>query len=223
MPGEQPVPSGVLQPSTGDGDGLWAEWFTNSDFSGDPHTSRVEDQVNWGQGFAALFEGFGCDPSPAPKLPDTFLGTPNPSIRWTGTLNPAESGSYQLGLTVLGQVTLWVDDQEVLTANGDTIQTVAADLELTAGQSYDIRIDYVADAPNQCPATSSSIGPAIRLSWVPPSGQASPQIQEAVEAAATADVAVIIASDYTSLPLRPRPVGHVVRVHRARGGRPPGT
>ncbi|MCC2316528.1 glycoside hydrolase family 3 C-terminal domain-containing protein [Cellulomonas chengniuliangii] len=197
MPGDQPVPSGVLQPSTGDGDGLWAEWFTNSDFSGDPNTSRVEDQVNWGEGLAAVFGGFGYNPTPAPKLPDAFLATPNPSVRWTGTLNPTESGSYQLGLTVLGQVTLWVDDQVVLTADADTIQTVAADLALTAGQSYDIRIDYVADAPNQCcPATSSSIGPAIRLSWVPPSGQASPQIQEAVEAAAAADVAVVIANDY---------------------------
>ncbi|MDM8083270.1 glycoside hydrolase family 3 C-terminal domain-containing protein [Cellulomonas cellasea] len=197
MPGDPPVPSGVLQPSTGSGPGLWAEWFTTSDFSGTPNTTRVEDQVNWAEGLAAVFGQFGYNPSPAPKLPDAFLGAPNPSVRWSGTLNPTETGPYQLGVTVLGQVTLSVDGQEVLTADADTIQTLSTELELTAGQSYDIVIEYVADAPNQCcPGTTSEIGPTIRFSWVPPNGNASPQIQEAVGAAATSDVAVIVANDY---------------------------
>lgn len=197
MPGDQPVPSGVLQPSSGTGAGLFAEWFTNSDFSGDPNTSRVEDQVNWGEGLAAVFGQFGYNPSPAPKLPEAFLATPNPSVRWSGTLNPTETGTYQLGLTLLGSATLSIDGQEVLTADADTIQAQSTELALNAGQSYDVVIEYVADAPNQCcAATTSDLGPAIRFSWVPPSGQASPQIQEAVGAAAEADVAVILANDY---------------------------
>lgn len=197
MPGDQPVPSGVLQPSSGDGSGLFAEWFTTSDFSGDPDTSRVEDQVNWGEGLAAVFGQFGYNPSPAPKLPEAFLAAPNPSVRWSGTLNPTETGAYQLGLTVLGSATLTVDGEEVLSADADTIQTLSTELALNAGQAYDVVIEYVADAPNQCcPATTSEIGPAIRFSWVPPSGAASPQIQEAVGAAAEADVAVILANDY---------------------------
>ncbi|MFD1827051.1 MULTISPECIES: glycoside hydrolase family 3 protein [Mumia] len=196
MPGDQPVPSSVLQPAEGTGDGLAAEWFTTPDLSGTPVASRVEDQVNWGQGLVGTLAGFGYDPTPAPKLPDAILAAEEPSARWTGTLEPTVSGRYSLGLTLLGSATLWVNDEEVLTASADRIRQESVDLNLQAGESYDVRIEYVADAPDQCCIVTSNFGPGVRFTWRPPVANASPQIDEAVEAASEADVAVVVATNY---------------------------
>ncbi|MGA3540845.1 glycoside hydrolase family 3 protein [Micromonosporaceae bacterium DT194] len=196
LPGPQPVPSSVLQPAEGTGNGLTAQWFTNPDFAGTPNTTRVEDQVNWGQGLGGTFATFGYDPSPAPKLPDAFLGTPNPSVRWTGTINPVAGGTYPLGVTYLGEVTVFINGAEVFSGSTDTVTSETFDVDLEAGESYDVRIDYIANAPDQCCPASTNIGPAIRFTWDPPVNNASPQIQEAVEAARNSDVAVIVANDY---------------------------
>ena len=196
LPGAQPVPSGVLRPATGAGNGLTAQWFPNPVFGGNPLVDRVEDQVSWGNGLAAVLATFGYEPSPAPDLPPPFLGIPSPSVRWTGTLNPVTSGSYDLGLTVLGNATLWIDGRQVLTVDADRLTTESVTLDLTAGERYDVRLDYVADAPNQCCPGQNNIGPTIRFGWVPPAPQASPQIQEAVRAARASDVAVVVANDY---------------------------
>ncbi|WP_114560805.1 beta-glucosidase [Desertihabitans aurantiacus] len=196
MPGGTPVPSSVLRPAAGTGAGLTAEWFANPDLAGDPLVTRVEDQVNWGNGLAAVLGQFGAEPSPAPKLPAPFLGIPEPSVRWTGSLEPVRSGRYQLGVTVLGQARLWVDDELVLEADTDTVDTFSAPVELEAGERYDLRVEHVADAPQQCCPATQNLGPAIRLSWAPPSPDASPQIREAVRAARGADVAVVVANDY---------------------------
>ncbi|QHC58741.1 glycoside hydrolase family 3 C-terminal domain-containing protein [Rathayibacter sp. VKM Ac-2760] len=197
LPGAQPIPSGVLRAADGTTPGITGEWFGSPDFTGPAVTTRVDDQVNWGQGLVALLATFGYDPSPAPKLPAvaTFAGAPT-STRWTGSLNPTETGTYGLGFTMLGSATMYIDGEEVLNVDADTIQTFSVDRVLEAGQSYDIRIDYVPDAPNQCCSTGGNLGTAIRLDWTPPSAAASPQIVEAVAAAQRSDVAVIVANDY---------------------------
>jgi beta-glucosidase len=195
LPGNNAVPSGVLRPASGTGNGLSAQWFANPTFSGAPLVSRTEDQVNWGNALTALFETFGYETSPAPDVPTPFVAIPNPSIRWTGSLHPTATGRYSLGVTVLGHANLWIDGRQVLSVAANTLTTRSANLDLVAGRSYSVQIDYVADAPNQCCATSGGIGPAIRFSWVPPNAQASPQIQAAVRAARAADVAVVVAND----------------------------
>ncbi|PPG08133.1 hypothetical protein C5C59_13125 [Rathayibacter sp. AY1F4] len=197
LPGAQPIPSGVLRAADGTTPGITGEWFGSPDFSGPAVTTRVDDQVNWGQGLVALLATFGYDPSPAPKLPPvtTFAGSPT-ATRWTGSLNPTVSGTYGLGFTALGSATLYVDGEKVLDVDTDTMDTYSVDRVLEAGRSYDIRIDYVPDAPGQCCSTGGNIGTAIRLDWTPPSAAASPQIVEAVAAAAKSDVAVVVANDY---------------------------
>ncbi|NQX16609.1 glycoside hydrolase family 3 protein [Rathayibacter sp. VKM Ac-2857] len=197
LPGAQPIPSGVLRSADGASTGITGEWFGSPDFTGPAVTTRVDDQLNWGQGLVALLATFGYDPSPAPKLPPvaTFAGAPT-STRWTGSLNPTETGTYGLGFTLLGSATLSVDGEEVLTADADELQTFSVDQVLQAGESYDIRIDYVPDAPSQCCSTGGNLGTAIRLDWTPPSAAASPQIAEAVAAAQRSDVAVVVANDY---------------------------
>ncbi|HKP08275.1 MAG TPA: glycoside hydrolase family 3 C-terminal domain-containing protein [Microbacterium sp.] len=197
LPGAQPIPSGVLRAADGTTPGLTGEWFPTASFSGSPATTRIDDQVNWGQGLTGLLATFGYETSPAPKLPPvaTFAGGPT-ATRWTGTLNPTKTGTYGLGFTALGTATMWIDGQQVLTADADTLDTFSIDRQLEAGETYDIRIDYVSDAPNQCCNTTGNLGTAIRLNWTPPSAAASPQIVEAVAAAQASDVAVIVANDY---------------------------
>lgn len=197
LPGAQPIPSGVLRAADGKTPGLTGEWFPTASFDTPPATTRVDDQVNWGQGLTGLLATFGYEPSPAPKLPAvaTFAGAPT-ATRWTGTLNPTESGTYSLGFTALGSARMWIDGEEVITADANTLDTFAIERRLEAGESYDIRIDYVSDAPNQCCITSAGLGSAIRLTWTPPNAAASPQIAEAVAAASESDVALIVADDY---------------------------
>lgn len=195
LPGPAPIPSSVL--SAGGSSGLQAQWFTNPTWSGNPLVARIEDQVNWGNGLPMVFATFGSETSPAPDVPPAFFANPQPSIRWSGQLTPVASGTYDLGLSLLGSARLWVDGEEVLSVDADRIDTQTVSLDLVAGQSYDVRIDYVADAPNQCCGVAGNrIGPAIRLLWTPPVDDYSPQIQEAVEAARNADVAVVVASEY---------------------------
>ena len=152
--------------------------------------------MNWGQGLGGSFATFGYDPSPAPKLPDAFLGTPNPSVRWTGTINPVGVRTYPLGVTYLGEVTVFIDDAVVFSGSTDTVPARRSTSTWKPVKATTCGSTISRTRRTSAARRRSNIGPAIRFSWVPPGGQASPQIQEAVEAARDSDVAVIVANDY---------------------------
>lgn len=195
LPGPSAVPSAVLVPAGGTGQGLTAQYFANATFSGDPVATRVDDQVNVRTGLAGLIEQFDMHTRTEPgKVPFPLLAGPG-SIRWSGTLNPTVSGTYKLSLTHLGSATLYVDGKKVVADPGTTLGTHEAVLQLEAGRRYAIRIDYATTAPNQVPAVASKEGPTIRFNWTPPSDTASPAIAQAVEVARKATVAVVVVRD----------------------------
>ncbi|WP_101523251.1 beta-glucosidase [Nocardioides houyundeii] len=195
LPGPPAVQSSVLTPSGGAGAGLTAQYFANPDFSGQPFIQRTDPQVNIRTGLSALIETFDehtrLDPGP---VPSPLLVQPG-SVRWTGTLRPVASGRYTLSLTHLGAATLYLSGERVLNDPGTTLNVQRVPVDLTAGQSYDVRIDYSADAPNQCCPVTDRPGPTIRFGWVPPVDAATPQMQRAVEVARAVDTAVVVVRD----------------------------
>lgn len=137
----------VPTPPTGpQGTGLRGTYFDNMDFTG-ASINRVDPTVNfnWGEG------------SPASSLGvDTF------SARWTGKIQALESGTYTFRVTGDDGVKLWVNGVVLIDKLIDQAPTAYSNtITLTAGQQYDIRLDYY----------ENSQGASVQLAWARP-GQA---------------------------------------------------
>ncbi len=120
------------------GDGLLGNYYPSSDLSGTPVT-RVDPQVNF-----AWVAG-----TPDPGIPaDGF------SVRWTGKVMPRFTEAYTFFTSTDDGARLWVDvnrdgvfdDATELLINDWTIHSeterTAAPVNLTAGQLYDIKLEY---------------------------------------------------------------------------------
>ncbi len=161
---EAVVPTSAL--STEDGKpGLKGEYFAESDFSGSPQVVRVDPYVD----LQLSHPDTHALPSPS--------GMNDFSVRWTGFLTPAESGTYQVGL--MGSMQrLWLDgklivDDAILHDPNPHMET----LQLTKGQCYKVKIEYLAG------------GRRTKLIWLPII--ANPSF-EAASAARQADVVVAV-------------------------------
>ena len=194
--GPAPIPSGVLTPpgATSDERGVRASYFTG--FQGDNPTNpgevRIEDQVNHRTGTGGLIGQFGLNPSPAPLIPLTYVVQPMTAL-YESTLTPVQTGIYRLGVRGMGSFRLTVNGETLVEEDQVGLNNYLEPIRLVAGQSYDIRLTYQDDTPGQC-CGSDVPGPTVRLAWEPPAPSASPQIQDAVQAARQADVAVVVAS-----------------------------
>jgi beta-glucosidase len=157
------VPTSVL--STDNGKlGLKAEYFSG-ELSGPPQVVRVDPYLD--------LQLFNPD-SHAITLPS---GMKDFSARWTGFLTPAESGSYQIGLT--GSMDrMWLDGKLIVedaTLHDPNTQT--ATVELTKGHRYAVKIECLRG------------GFGTKLVWLPVSAD---PISEAASAARQADVVVAV-------------------------------
>jgi beta-glucosidase len=161
---EHPViPTSVL--STDDGQpGLKGEYFSG-ELSGTPQLVRVDPFVD------LQLSHPDSHALPAPPGMNDF------SVRWTGILTPAESGTYQVGL--MGSMQrLWLDgklivDDAILHDPNPQLATVP----LAKGQHYPVKIEYRAG------------GRTSKLIWL--STTADPLV-EAVSAARQADAVVAV-------------------------------
>ncbi|MCA9945850.1 MAG: glycoside hydrolase family 3 C-terminal domain-containing protein, partial [Anaerolineales bacterium] len=152
----------------GQSSGLTLSYFHNLDLSGEPaHTAVVgKSELAW----------FGTV--------NPFVDPTHFSLRLQGTLTVPESGTYQLQMWSIGQARLAVDGDLVLDQwTGDLDQRTAVDLTLEANKPVSILVEYVTD--------TDSRWRTLRLGCVPPL-PADP-IQTAVELAAQADVAIVVA------------------------------
>ena len=187
------VPSQVLR--TPDGrPGLRAEYFADRRMTGTPRASSVDStvDVNWHEG------------APHADLnPDDF------GVRWSGSLTPAATGSYRLGLIGTVKFRLYLDDSLLVqsvypTHDGefpDPRQAQSAPVQLQAGRRYALRVEG-----------EESYGDAqLQLLWSPPHEAVA---AEALAVARQADVVVMF------LGLTARLEGEEMRVEIAgfRGG-----
>ena len=156
---EQPVAGSVL--STPDGKpGLKAEYFSDRGFQGTPAQVRTEKDVNY-------------EFAPGAKTKtDVF------SVRWTGFLTPAESGTYRLGLD--GSLDrLWLDGKLIVDdPRSHDSRPAVANVTLEKGRRYSLKIEFLQGRAR-----------GIRLVWA----RVSPDpVAEALAAASQADVVVAV-------------------------------
>ena len=111
LPGPQSVPSGFLRVPGTDRSGFKASLWTNTDFWSDPHSVIEMPQAALNLGFFN-YPGFGAASSRYPTIPNEISG--RSSVRFEAQLHVPVSGTYQLGLTLLGSARIWLDGQLVL-------------------------------------------------------------------------------------------------------------
>ena len=152
--------------STDDGKpGLKGEYFPGADFSGTPQVVRTDAVVDLQTSHPDAH---------ALARPD---GMKEFSARWTGSLIPAESGNYQIGL-VGSMNRMWLDGKLVVddAELHDPIPHEVT-MALSKGHRYAVKIEYLKG------------GFGTKLVWLPVSADPS---FEAAEAARKADVVVAV-------------------------------
>jgi beta-glucosidase len=192
--GETAVPSSVLTPTGGAAGtrGLQASYWLNTDFSGTPEVERVDRQVAVVMGFM----NFGLTPTSEPALPSDFT-VAQFSARWTGTLQAPATGQYTFTLTTRGRGALFIDGNAIIedTQSHDTDAPSSGTVQLTEGETHEIRIDYIADHES-LGSGGGTVGGEALLSWTTPEGTVDPGITEAANAAKDADLAIVFARDF---------------------------
>ncbi len=166
VPSFEVIPSSALinQRGTSKKNGLFAEYFNNNDFIKNPAVIRIDSAVDFNWWDQPAVKGLRAD---------SF------SVRWTGSLVPPISGRYSVGLSVLGGSKLYLDDSLLVeVSDRHIVLTQWKDVEMIAGQSYKIKIEFWdrrADA-------------SVRLLWSKPNPRLK---EEAIEAAKQADAVVM--------------------------------
>ncbi len=115
------------------GSGLQGEYFNNRTLTDPSVLSRVDEMIDfdWGRG------------SPAPGT----VNNDNFSVRWTGQVQTPASGNYTFSTSSDDGVRLWVDNRLIIdnwTVHRPSVNTGV--IALTAGQKYNIRLEYFEDS-----------------------------------------------------------------------------
>jgi beta-glucosidase len=180
-PGATPlIEAAYLRPSADSPErGLRGEYFRTADLSGTPALVRTDAQIGfrWDRGSPTdnlLARG---EAAPGQGIPNDGF-----SIRWRGQLLPPVSGRYRIEAAADDGFRLYVDGKRVLDhwANSDRLRSDGVELDLQAGRAYDLKLEYY-DAERDA---------GVRLGWRMPG--AKPPIEEAVDAARSADVVVFV-------------------------------
>lgn len=115
--------------ATLEGDGLAGQYFNNKDLEGEPAMQRVDPKIDF---------ALNAEQSITPQLPkDNF------SIRWTGKLNPPQTGVYTFVVQCDDGVRMYVGEQLVLDQWGPRSGDFRTDpVQLEAGKMVDLRFEY---------------------------------------------------------------------------------
>jgi beta-glucosidase len=163
----------AVQTPVGSQPGWQAEYFNNRELQGDAVLTRVDRKIDfdWGQS------------SPAPEV-----NADNFSARWTGSIKAPASGTYRFSMDVDDGARVYVDGNLILDSWADHVGVTSASVDLESGRDYRICIEY----------HESAVGAFAKLGVEMP-GSGSAGIQEAVEAAKKAEVAVVVVGDAPEL------------------------
>ncbi|GAA5021429.1 glycoside hydrolase family 3 C-terminal domain-containing protein [Kitasatospora paranensis] len=165
------VPGSYLTPSSGSGQGLFGQYHNSTDLSGAVVASRVDPAVD------AVWGG---------RSPAAGVNATNWSVKWTGTLTPPATGSYQFSLNSDDGSRLIVNGQQVINNWYNQAPTTrTGSINLTAGQPVAIEVDYY----------QAGGGSNATLGWQIPGQSAHDQ---AVAAARGSDLALVFVDDFQS-------------------------
>ncbi len=188
-----PVPRTMLHPAKGSAEqGLTAEYFSNTTFSGTPVRSAVDPEID--------FDWNGVNPLP---------GTPGGgfAVRWTGALSAPAPGEYTFfvkngpcdGCVTDEHLRIVIDGKEIqlgrplppdtepvqldtftgLPRNRFAQRAVGFSLSFASGQQHSIQVEFVRDRAER--------GSGVVLEWTPTAEQLLP---EAVATAKQADLVI---------------------------------
>ena len=159
-----PVPASALAPVEGVGHGLRGEYFPNRNLLGTPAVVRTDRQIqfNWNTN------------APAAGVARTEF-----SVRWAGRLTAPVTGRYALAVSADDGCRLFLDGKQLIDHWFESAEnTQSVDVDLVAGHSYDLRIEYF-----------QGTGLAVaRFNWTIPGRE---RFAQAVDAARKSDVAVV--------------------------------
>lgn len=187
---QPPLMGDVLTVPNTESTGWQVDFYSGYEFQGE-----ILKTTNWQD--SAIFLMSDGDRPACIKDGDAF------SYRATGTLRPKTTGLYQFSLSNTGRTKLFLDDQ-VLIDNSNWTQMgnnfmncgskeVFADLHLTAGQDYAIRIDNAVVPPPIPPHDNTLFHKVsgVRVGLIlKPDEQA--MYDSAIEAARAADVVIVV-------------------------------
>ena len=162
--GAEAIPGKLLTTTEGQ-PGLTAEYFAARELKGEPVLKRVDRQVD--------FDFTGSDTV-------AEVGKVNFSVRWSGFLTPAVSGTYQIGTIADDGYRLWLDDKLILedwTTHGASLNL--RPIELQAGRKYALRMEYF----------QADGGAIAKLVWTPPGAD---PLTPALQATKNADLIVAV-------------------------------
>jgi hypothetical protein len=114
-------------PVNGNGNGLKGEYFDNMDLT-NLKLTRTDPNINfnWGNG-----------------SPDASIGADTFSVRWTGQVQPRYSGTYTFYMLSDNGRRVWVNNQLIIDKWIDDWDIeYSGTINLTAGQKYDIKVEY---------------------------------------------------------------------------------
>jgi hypothetical protein len=116
-----------VQAVVGNGNGLTASYFNGMNFE-TPRYSRKDATINfdWANG-----------------SPNASVNVDQFSARWTGQVQPKYSGTHTFYVTSDDGSRLWINNQLIVDKwrdDGGTV--VSGTIDLTAGQKYDIKLEY---------------------------------------------------------------------------------
>jgi beta-glucosidase len=167
---------------TGGGSAHVTSTFNVTPLQGIQAAAGTGTTVNYVQG---LPTDTSLSPIPTADLTPAYAAT-GYGGSYTGTLTAPETGTYVLAFQNPGSynaTNLYLDGKEILSNPGTPpVSTYSVSVDLTAGQTYTLRL--------------SGSGPSAALSWATPSDLA-PPIAQAVAAAKSASTAVVVVSDDT--------------------------
>jgi beta-glucosidase len=149
------------------GAGLWGEYFDNGNLEGEPTATRLDEHVDFHWGVRPPADG---------------IRVPRFSVRWTGAIRPQKSGKHLFHTRSHdSEYRVWLDGRLVI----DNVSDVKngphrADLELEAGRSYALKIEY----------RKTRFFSGMQFGWQWSDGGAK-EIAECVALARQADVAIV--------------------------------
>jgi beta-glucosidase len=141
--------------------GLKVDYFANPALMGQS-TSEINENI--------LFDPDNQPPNPI--IPKTPM-----SVRWTGTLTPNVTGSYLFSLKKSGKTKLFINDKLLMEG-----ETEAANLEMVAGKTYQLKLEYA--------CTSGKTYCA--LSWLTPDKKDADLFAAEKDLARKSDVAIVV-------------------------------
>jgi beta-glucosidase len=164
----EPLPASVITTPDGIAHGFKAEYFKNRNLQGEPALVRVDAKIN--------LQG---PRRPARNFPRTDF-----SVRWTTKLTVPTSGKYSFTFTGDDGFRVFLDGKALIDHWVETAaMPITAETELTAGKTYDLRIEYFQAAGDF----------VAQLNWQPPGKSL---YDKALDAAKNSDVAIVCVSTH---------------------------